>query len=286
VSSIQASELIVNPDGSIYHLNLKPGQIGETIILVGDQNRVEKVSKHFDQIHLKVASREFCTHTGSLNGKSISVISTGIGTDNIDIVINELDALVNIDFDTREVTPELTSLNFIRIGTSGALQPDVDIDSYLVSSHGLGLGGLINYYENSASQDQGLLQKIKTHLKDELPVAPYLIPASSQLIETVGKGFQRGITATCPGFYGPQGRSLRLPLYKADYLKDLRSFKAGEYRITNFEMETAGIYGLATLLGHQAISFNAILANRALGTFSEQAGKTIERLIEQVLRRI
>lgn len=284
---IAESELIINPDGSIYHLKLKPEEVAPTVILVGDQNRVSKVSRYFDEVSIKRKSREFVTHTGTLNGKRISVVSTGIGTDNIDIVLNELDALVNIDFSTRLVKDKLASLNFIRIGTSGTFQKDVPVDSFLISEYGLGLDALFNFYKKEEHIDSKKLQKsIENYFQTEFNLTPHLTKGGTELIKTLGSGFQKGITATCPGFYAPQGRKLRAEPSQKNFLKTLASFKFENHRLTNFEMETAGIYGLANLLGHQAISFNAILANRATGEFSAKPGVTIRKLIKEVLGRI
>ena len=281
------SELILNPDGSIYHLHLRPEDLSTTIITVGDPDRVSDVSKHFDSIQLKRQHREFVTHTGMLGGKRLTVISTGIGTDNIDIVFNELDALVNIDFTSRTLRPNITQLNVIRIGTSGSLQTDIPIDAVLVSTYGLGLDGLMDFYEFE-DDNIDLLDAFADNNWETggLPY-PYLAAGSDALLTAIGKDdFLRGITATCTGFYGPQGRQLRAQIYKKDIIQQLSSFKYNEHRITNFEMETAGIYGLARLLGHNALSVNAILANRITHQFSTQGQKTVDAMIKTVLERI
>ncbi len=284
---IPDSELILNPDGSIYHLNLRPEHLAKTIITVGDPDRVAKVSRLFDEVEFKMQKREFVTHTGTLNGKRLSVISTGIGTDNIDIVFNELDALVNIDFKTRTIKPEHTSLDIIRIGTSGCLQADVPVNSLLISSYGIGLDGLLNYYPlENTKEEADLLEAFTSHLDESHIPTPYLAPGSTSLADRVGAGMMRGITLTCPGFYAPQGRVLRLKPTTTDFIKKLNTFQHQHYRLTNFEMETAGIYGLSKALGHQALSCNAILANRITHEFSQKPKEIVEELIETVLERL
>lgn len=284
---IAQSELILNPDGSIYHLHLRPEEVAETIITVGDPDRVAEVSKYFDSIELKRQKREFVTHTGYIGKKRVSVISTGIGTDNIDIVFTELDALFNIDLQTREVKENQTILDFIRIGTSGALQADIDVDSLLISSHGLGLGGLMLYYDFEENQtEKQLKESIENQLVTPLPIATYLYENSKDLADKIGPDMLRGVTATCPGFYAPQGRELRGKVRNKKMLDELRTWSYEGLRITNFEMETAGIYGMARMLGHRAISCNAILANRANGTFSSDPKGVTKGLIEKVMSRI
>ena len=281
------SELILNPDGSIYHLKLKPHQIAPTIILVGDQERVDKVSRHFDQIMYRVQSREFKTHTGVFKQKPISVISTGIGTDNIDIVMNEIDALFNIDLETRQTKQDFQAVDLIRIGTSGALLSALATDTSLISSHGLGLEGLMHYYDFEFSAgEKAICMALKSFEEINFPLPPYIAAASDKLVTKMGAGIEKGITVTCPGFYAPQGRQLRGTVFQKDYLSSLRAFNYNNHRITNFEMETAGIYGMARMLGHEAISFNAILANRESGAFSDRPKETVEQLIELVLNRI
>lgn len=285
---IPESELIINPDGSIYHLNLRPEQLAQTIITVGDPDRVEMVSRHFDHIEYRVQKREFVTHTGTLAGKRMSVISTGIGTDNIDIVLNELDALTNIDFKTRQALPSPISLNIIRIGTSGSLQPDVALDSFLVSEYGIGLDGLLNFYHQKiTSEEKDLLDEFTKQLNEAHIPKPYIAPGNKSLIKKIGKeDMLRGITLTCPGFYAPQGRALRVQANTTNFIEKLHQFKYKNYRLTNFEMETAGIYGLAYALGHQALSCNAILANRINQQFSKNPKQAVEKLIETVLERL
>ncbi len=285
---IKESELILNPDGSIYHLNLLPTDIANTIITVGDPDRVASVSKHFDIIEVKKHRREFNTHTGTYKGKRITVISTGIGTDNIDIVFNELDTLVNIDFETREIKKELTSLDIIRIGTSGAIQPNIPINSFLISELAVGFDSLLHFYDSKHVQNEALSQDIiqQTNWFDKKS-EPYVVSANSNLVnqfksdETV-----LGFTATNVGFYGPQGRVLRLQTQDNNLNDKLAKFESNGKQITNLEMETAGIYGLASLLGHKALSLNAILANRATGQFSDTPTETVDRLITYTLNRL
>ncbi len=289
MTRIPDSELILNPDGSIYHLSLVPEQLADTIITVGDPDRVMKVSKHFDRIDFKVQKREFLTHSGELGGKRISVISTGIGTDNIDIVLNELDALVNIDFHTRSIKENLTSLKIIRIGTSGCIQADIPLDSMLVSDYAIGLDGLLHYYQYFNSADETMFQHVFLRYADQkigFPIRPYFAQGSQDLIKSIGYDMRKGITITAPGFYAPQQRHLRAEHHVEGMLETLAGFEHNGLRITNFEMETAAIYGFANLLGHQALSCNALIANRANGTFSNQAKQSIEKLIEIVLGRI
>jgi uridine phosphorylase len=280
------SELIRNADGSIYHLHLQPEQVPDTVITVGDPDRVGGVSKYFDKIFDKVQHREFVTHTGELGGKRLMVISTGIGTDNIDIVLNELDALVNINFETRTVQPVLRRLNIIRIGTSGCLQADVPLDTILVSAYGLGLDALMDYYEFEDDYPELLTAFVDKKWEEGGLPYPYLIKADSDLLATIGKDLPQGITATCPGFYAPQGRQLRGRMYMPDLVERLSSFRFREQRITNFEMETAGIYGLAQVFGHRAISVSALLANRITHQFSTKGDATVDAAIRLILARI
>lgn len=287
MQALKESELIINPDGSIYHLNLLPSDIADTIITVGDPERVKEVSKHFDTLEIKKGKREFVTHTGHLKGNRITVISTGIGTDNIDIVFTELDALANIDFKSRKIKEKHTTLRFVRIGTSGALQADIPLDSFLVSSYGLGLDGLMCYYDFAAGEKENTLRTdLEKHLSSPLPITPYLYENAPDLAQKVGQDMLSGITATCTGFYAPQGRQVRGKVKQQHFLDELQNWSCDGNRVTNFEMETAGIYGMAKMLGHEAISCNALLANRAVGTFSNQAKKTVEDLIAVVLERL
>ena len=286
--SIKDSELILNPDGSVYHLNLKPDDISDTIIFVGDQDRVEKVTKHFDSIEFETQKREFKTQTGYYKDRRITVISTGIGPDNIDIVLNELDALVNIDLNTRKPKDDLTSLNIIRIGTSGSLQSDIPVDSFLVSTHALDVNGMLHFYQIDGISNPEIENAFITHTNwDRNKARPIVINGSSYLEKYFESDIlHKGMTGTAGGFYGPQGRVLRLPLQDAGLNSKLDNFNYKDFRITNFEMETSVIYGLSGLLGHEALSLNAIIANRANGTFSKRPKETVEKLIVYALERI
>jgi uridine phosphorylase len=287
-NQIADSELIINPDGSIFHLKLQPEQIADTIILVGDPGRVDSVSKHFSSIEHKAANREFITHTGTYKGKKISVLSTGIGTDNIDIVVNELDALANIDLKERRILPTHRSLNLIRLGTSGSLQKDIDTDSFLVSSYGLGMDGLLNFYGGLDKINENRISEAfiaHTGWNKNLPF-PYVVKASDKLKGILGKGLKSGITATAPGFYGPQGRVLRIPLADKGLNDAFSSFEFEGERITNFEMETSALYGLSSLLGHEACTVCSIIANRLAKTYSKDYKVTVDKMIEMVLNRL
>ncbi|MDC8004213.1 nucleoside phosphorylase [Aureisphaera galaxeae] len=285
---IPESELILNQDGSIYHLHLHPEDIAETIITVGDPDRVSEVTRHFDTIEFTKQKREFKTQTGSYKGKRMTVISTGIGTDNIDIVFNELDALANIDLETRTTKETFTQLDFIRIGTSGAIQPDIAVDSFLVSAMAIGFDNLVHFYGDHDYSDDAFINAFMNHLQwSPRKSEPYSVAASPHLLALFpDSDFIQGITATNVGFYGPQGRKLRLALEDDGMNKKLESFRYNDKTITNLEMETSGIYAMASLLGHNAVSLNAILANRALGTFSDSPSKAVDSLIINVLDRI
>jgi uridine phosphorylase len=282
---IAESELIINKRGAIYHLDLRPEELARTVITVGDPERVKSVSKHFDSIEHKSQHREFVTHTGLIGKKRISVVSTGIGTDNIDIVLNELDTLVNIDLNSRQIKPVLTPLQIIRVGTSGSLQADIPVDSWVASTHGLGIDNLLNFYRlEQNDEEKQLLHSFVTHTQLHSQLAhPYISSASAALIKHFVKNFHQGITVTCPGFYGPQGRILRLGIRNPELINQLTGFYFGQHRITNFEMETAGIYGMGRLLGHHCLSLSAIVANRVQGEFSKNAEITIEGLIRETL---
>jgi uridine phosphorylase len=282
---IAESELIINSRGGIYHLDLRPEELAHNIITVGDPDRVAAVSKHFDQIEFKRNHREFVTHTGYIGKKRVSVTSTGIGTDNIDIVLNELDALVNIDLETRQIRENLTVLNIIRIGTSGSLQADIPVDSFVASTHGLGLDNLLNYYRfEHSEQEKQLLHSFTTHTQLHGQVChPYISIGSASLLKHFVTGFHHGITVTCPGFYGPQGRILRLGVRNPELIDRLTEFNFGQHRITNFEMETSGIYGLGRMLGHHCLSLSAIVANRIHKQFSSDGSALVEKLIRQSL---
>ncbi|MGN6399907.1 MAG: nucleoside phosphorylase [Flavisolibacter sp.] len=284
---IAESELIINSRGAVYHLNLRPEELATNIITVGDPDRVALVSNYFDSVESKFQHREFVSHTGYLGKKRITVVSTGIGPDNIDIVLNELDALVNIDFETRQIKQNLTSLNIIRIGTSGSLQADVPVDSYVASTHGLGLDNLLNYYrQEHTEQEKQLLQSFVTHTQMNAGSQPYITIASASLMKHFVEGYHQGITVTCPGFYGPQGRVLRLGIQNPQLIDRLTEFTFGQHRITNFEMETAAIYGLGKLLGHHCLSLSAIVANRIQKTFTKNSEALIDNLIKQTLEII
>lgn len=285
---IAESELIINTDGSIYHLNLLPEDIANTIITVGDPDRVADVSKYFDHIEIKKGKREFITHTGLLKGKRISVISTGIGTDNIDIVFNELDALVNIDFDKREIKKELTSLDIVRIGTSGSIQPEIDIDSFLISEYAVGFDSLLHFYKSKHIQHPEIQKALIKYIEwANIKSEPYVIKYDDTLgKKLISDTLHLGFTATNVGFYGPQSRKLRLDLEDEKLNDKLASFNYKGKQITNLEMETAGIYGMAKLLGHKAVSMNCILANRPKGTFSKNPHKSVEKLIEYTLEKL
>ena len=285
---IQSSELILNPDGSVYHLNLKPEHIAHDIIFVGDQNRVEKITQFFDSIEFATQKREFKTQTGFYKGKKMTVMSTGIGPDNIDIVMNELDALVNIDIATRKSKANLTSLNIIRIGTSGSLQADVPCDSFVMSKYGLGLDNMLrSYLINDITEVDIENAFIKQTDWDMRKGRPYVI-GCSETLEKKLESYQihKGFTGTAGGFYGPQGRVLRLKIQDASLNSKMDNFEFKGIKMTNIEMETAAIYGLGKLLGHECLSLNAIIANRATGTFSEDPYKAVDALIAYALDKL
>ena len=285
MSYIAESELIINQRGAVYHLDMKPGEMAEDIITVGDPDRVEKISRHFDSIEISNQHREIVWHTGWIGKKRITVLSTGMGTDNIDIVLNELDAVANIDFATRTIKETLTSLNIIRIGTAGGLQEDIPVDGFVVSTHGLGIDNLLNFYRHEHNDEENqLLQSFITHTQMEIQMAnPCLTGGSPALMKYFGKDFYHGITVTCPGFYGPQGRILRLGLRNPNLVNRLTEFRFGQHRIANFEMETSALYGLGKMLGHHCLSLSVIVANRVKQEFSKNAEKSMAQLIEKVL---
>ena len=284
MNRIAESELIINNRGAVYHLNLRPQELANTIITVGDPDRVEEVSKYFDKVETRFQHREFVTHTGYIGQKRITVVSTGIGTDNIDIVLNELDALVNIDFETRMVKPKLTQLTIVRVGTSGSLQAEVPVDSFVASTHAIGIDNLLNFYrlENNKEEIE-LFNAFVNHTQIGKLSMPYIASAGPTIQKHFVNGFHHGITVTCPGFYGPQGRVLRLGLTNPELIDNLSGFRYGNHRITNFEMETSAIYGLGKLLGHHCLSLNAIVANRVEKTFSKDGSAIVEKLIQQTL---
>ena len=281
MNRIAESELIINPRGAVYHLDLRPEELAGNIVTVGDPGRVQEVSKLFDSIEFKGQHREFISHTGYVGKKRLTVLSSGIGPDNIDIVINELDALVNIDFETRQVKNRLSSLNIIRLGTSGSLQAEIPVDSFVASTHGLGIDNLLNFYRHEQNdEEQQLLQSFVTHTQMHGQMSyPYISSAAASLIKNFVKDFHQGITVTCPGFYGPQGRVLRLGVRNPSLINRLSDFRFGQHRITNFEMETSAIYGLGKLLGHNCLAINAIVANRVVKEFSKDGKAAVEKLI-------
>ncbi len=286
---IRDSELILNADGSVYHLNLHPAELADTVIVVGDPGRVATISKYFDNIELMKQKREIVTHTGTYKGKRLTVMSTGMGTDNIDIVFNELDALVNIDLKERVVKDEISKLNIVRFGTSGALQPEIPVDSYVVSTHGVGLDILLQYYQREVNDEEALLTKeLKAHLGEYTEnLFPVIVGGCSELIDLFSDKCFKGMTATAAGFYGPQGRVLRAQLAMPGLIDKLPSFKCGEHRITNFEMETSAIYGLGhRILGHNCCSVNLIVVNRENKTHSERAAESMEEMIQMGLDKL
>ena len=288
MNKIAASELILNPDGSVYHLNLKPENIAQNIIFVGDQNRVPKITRYFDSIEFETQKREFRTITGVYKGVRMSVMSTGIGPDNIDIVMNELDALVNIDLETRTIKKTHTQLNIVRIGTSGSLQKDIPVDSFVLAKYGLGFDGMLLSYDCDHVLEADFEDAFIKHTNwSDRKSRPYIVKNSSLLEKKLlsDKVFA-GVTATAGGFYGPQGRILRLALQDPELNNKIDNFEYKGVKITNLEMETSAIYGLSKLLGHNACSMNAIIANRANGTFSEDPYKPVEELIIYTLDKL
>ena len=284
-SAFRSADLILNRDGSVYHLRLLPEMLAEDVILVGDPGRVKKISGLFSKVDVRVAAREFITHTGWFSGKRISVVSTGIGTDNVDIVLNELDALANMELAARKPMRTKRSLRFIRVGTSGALQPDIPVGSLLVSTAALGLDSLGHFYPHRMTiRQQQLCASLQAAVG--LSIRPYLATGDRGLIDRFGEGMHSGITLTAPGFYQPQGRPLRHASRYPMLLEHLTGFRAGTDRLTNMEMETAGLYMLSKVMGHHAVSLNAVLANRVTGEFCAQPEKVVEKLIRTALERI
>ena len=288
MQQIPESELILNKDGSVYHLNLLPEDLANNVINVGDPDRVSMVSGYFDKIEIKKQKREFVTHTGTYKGKRISVLSTGIGTDNIDIVYNELDALVNIDLKSRTIKSNLTSLNLVRIGTSGSLQADIPVDSFVCSEYGLGLDGLLNFYElKNDVEEKTIIDAFKKHYPNNgIFAESYLARGSRMLVDKLSEGMHKGITASCSGFYAPQMRELRLKPSRPYMIDKLTSFSSGKNRITNFEMETGAMFGLAKLLDHHCCAVNLIVANRIVQQYSKNAEAKMHELIQVVLERL
>jgi len=286
--AIDASELIINERGKVYHLDLAPEQLATTVITVGSPDRVKEVSKYFDRITHKAQHREFITHTGTIGSKELSVISSGIGQGNIDILMNELDALVNIDFKTRMVKDNKTALSIVRMGTCGTPQKDIPVDSMIVSAYGIGLDNLLHYYKhNNNPEESFILSEFQRHANMELKnITPYIAEASISLRKHFGHEYLHGITATCMGFYAPQGRMLRMQPSMPNLLDALTTFSVRDTRIVNFEMETAAIYGLGKLLGHKCISVCVALANRCSKTFSKNPDAAIEHMIKHSLEII
>ena len=285
---IGPSELVLNKDGSIYHLNLLPEEIADTIILVGNQDRVEKVSRYFDEVDFRKQKREFITHTGTLNNKRISAVSTGIGTDNIDIVLNEIDALHNIDLKSREVKEEIKQLNFVRIGTSGAVQPDIPVDSFVLSEYAIGFDNVLHFYNSEKIQYPEIQLAFIDHMDwSVFKSIPYVVSSDLLLAEQLSSDqVIKGFTGTNVGFYGPQGRVLRLSTEDDELNEKLASFEYEGMRITNLEMESSAIYGLSALMGHRALSMNTILANRSTKEFSDKPAEAIDNLIQYTLEKL
>lgn len=285
---IKSSELILNPDGSVYHLNLRPENIAHDIIFVGDQERVSKITKHFDSIEFSTQKREFKTETGMYKGKRLTVQSTGIGPDNIDIVFNELDALVNVDLNTREIKPNHTALNIVRIGTSGSLQADIPVDSWVMSKYAIGLDNMLRSYlieEHSVSElEDAFIAQTNWDLRKGRPT---VVPCAEALENKIFTDkFHKGFTGTAGGFYGPQGRVVRLNIQDPQLNNKMDAFNYNGTRMTNLEMETSAIYGLGKLLGHNCLSLNAIIANRAVGEFSSKPEETVNELIKYTLDKL
>ena len=285
---LAASELVLAPDGSLYHIHLKPHQLADNIILVGDPNRVDMVSKHFDEIDYKVSNREINTHTGTYNGIGITVISTGMGTDNIDIVLTELDACANINLETREINPKHRKLNLIRLGTSGSLQEDIPCGAFLASKYVIGIDGLMYFYQNNENVlEKELADNFVSFMQwNECLPKPYGVKVSNSLFSKIAYDMPSGITVTAPGFYGPQGRNIRLPLAFPDINDKISNFQYKDNKITNYEMETSALYALSKNLRHEYLTICAIIANRKKGTFLDNYHNEMEELITLVLKRI
>ena len=281
------SELILNENNSIYHLNLLPEDIADTIFTVGDPGRVAEVSRYFDSIEIRKQKREFITHTGYIGKKRVSVMSTGMSTDNIDIFLNELDALVNIDFATRTIKPELKSLQIVRIGTAGGLQADIELDSVVVSKYGIGMDGLGNLYKLPYTENEKSLQgAFENHFANHSSLNIYTTTADNKLLSLLEKDCRQGITVTCGGFFGPQGRMLRAQPVISNLIEKLQTFSWQNEQVTNLEMETAGLYAMGRLLGHQCCSVSAIIADRSRQIFSKNIAKAVDKTIQLVLDKI
>lgn len=285
---LEESELVINEDGSIFHLHILPHQLADTVLLVGDQGRVEQISKYFDSIEHQTANREFVAHTGYYKGKRLTALSTGIGADNIDIVLNELDALVNIDLETRCINKELTSLNLIRIGTCGALQPDIPVDSYLVSEFGLGFDGIAGFYSHLSTEEEldfekAFFSQVNWSVST---VKPYISQGNKELINLLKPEANTGITVTGNGFYGPQGRVLRVKTQQENLNDQLAQFEFNGIKLMNFEMETSALYALGGMMGHKTATICAVIANRHLKQYSKDYKKTVDKMILYVLERL
>ena len=284
MSTTSSSELILNSDGSVYHLHLLPEQVADTVITVGDPDRVTMVSKHFDRIEHRVQKREFITHTGYIGHKRITVISTGIGPDNIDIVFNELNILRNYNFNTQSFNAVANPLQIIRFGTSGAIQADIPVNSLLASSFGIGIDNVLHFYQfENTKEEAAICEQFKLHCYFNHTIHPYVFSADTHLLAQLDNTFIKGITLTAPGFYAPQGRAVGYSLTHPEFYNDLRSFRHLDWRITNIEMETATMFGLSRVLQHQCLSLNVLLANRATGTFSADPRAAVENLIRHGL---
>ncbi len=288
MKKIGESELIITPEGRIYHINLKPEDLATTVITVGDPDRVKEVSKYFDEVSFKTQHREFVVHTGRVGKKEITVLSSGIGPDNIDITLNEIDACANIDFETRQVKDQFTRLDIIRLGTSGSLQADIPVDQFVASSHGIGLDNLLHYYKPAYTEHELALQShFQSHAGlDNSNIIPYAVQGSQELLSHFSGGYHQGMTVTCPGFYAPQGRVVKAALQFPSLVDKLSTFSFENNRVTNFEMETSAIFGLGKIFGHRCLSINTIVANRVNKTFSEDGKKSVDNMIKKSLEII
>jgi uridine phosphorylase len=288
MKKIEESELIITPEGRIYHINLKPEDLATTVITVGDPDRVKEVSKYFDNIRFKTQHREFVVHTGRIGNKELTVLSSGIGPDNIDITLNEIDACANIDFETRRIKEKFTRLDIIRLGTSGSLQANIPVDHFVASSHGIGLDNLLHYYQIEYSTHEiALKNKFQTHAGlDNTNIIPYAVKGSEELLAHFTNDYHQGMTVTCPGFYAPQGRVVKAALQFPHLVDRLSTFSFENNRVTNFEMETSAIFGLGKIFGHRCLSINTIVANRMNKTFSKDGKKSVDQMIKKSLEII
>ena len=286
---IPASQLVLNSEGAIYHLNLHPDQIADDVILVGDPARVGEVSSYFDKIEVKRQNREMVTNTGYFNGKRITVLSTGMGTDNLDIVMNELDALVNIDLKTRMPKEGHRSLNLIRLGTCGALQPEIEVgDSFVATRYALGLDGLLYFYEKNEEVNEIAMRDAfikQMEYPKELPL-PYIVEGSNELFGRLAQGYYQGVTATAPGFYGPQGRTLRMPLTYPEINQRVETFEYNGWRVCNYEMESSALYGLGKMMGHNCLTICVAIANRVTEKFVSDYHPYVKKLVVNTLERL